>query len=128
MQKRLNCFLGILCVSILISCGKEAQEVDPNYVGYWLGQGSCEPGMRIKANGDGTYKATRQVSDCDNMDHRGTARIQGDKLKIGSKHLHIDSAPTATAPHSVHMSLNGEFTSTMQLVLEGDTYYRLDGY
>lgn len=128
MGKRWHCFLVASSVLILTSCGKEAQEVDPNYVGYWLGDGSCEPGMRISANGDGTYKATRQVSDCDNMDHNGTARIQADKLKIGSKHLHIDMGPTATAPHSVHMNLNGEFTSTMKLVLEGDTYYRLDGY
>jgi hypothetical protein len=43
-----------LCAVLLLvsSCGKEAPEVDPDYVGYWLCVSlECQPGMRIEANG-----------------------------------------------------------------------------
>lgn len=120
-----------LCALLLLvsSCGKEAPDVDPNYVGYWLCTSlECEPGMRIKPNGDATYDHTHALTDCNGMNHSGTARISDGHLRIGSKRLEITQAPTAAPLTMVHMERNGEHASTMQLVLSGATYYRLDNY
>lgn len=63
------------------------------------------------------------------MDHTGTARISGGKLRIGSKRLTIDQGPTGI--DSVVLSGQwwpgpGPYTSNMKVVLEGTTYYKVN--
>lgn len=113
------------------SCGKEAANVNHEYVGHWKSfTAGCEPWMRVPSNGEGFYRWGDTEKECRGMDHSGVPRISNGYLCIGSKRLKIDRAPYSAAPTVVsawHLN-NVEYTSTMRIELEGHVYYRLDGY
>jgi hypothetical protein len=112
------------------SCGKEAQEVDGNFVGYWrTWDHPCEPSMWIDGNGDAEYKRTRLMTDCNNMHHSGTARIKGNELCIGTKRLTIDQPPVWIPTMELQDGMwpgPGPYTSNMKVVLAGDVYYKVN--
>lgn len=121
--------LGLL-IALATSCGKEAPDVDQDYVGFWKSVDTdCRPWLRIESTGDGRYSAYFPDEDCKhNQEHTGLARIKGGQLHVGSWHERITLDPTPI--DSVDLDVDweygpGEHWSTTKLELSGQTYYKL---
>ena len=130
-MSKLSTALVLFTVFIISACGKEAPDVDKNYVGFWkCVDTECRPWLRIEENGDGKYSAKFYDESCKyNREKSGRALIRNGILHIGSFHETITLPPTAI--DSFHVRAEWEFGpdhlwSTMKLELSGLTYYKLD--
>ena len=137
MKRTTPSFLGCaLAIAMLhASCGKDAVDIDANYVGLWAKEGShnadtCDPTIRIESDGKAEYYSNTSVQGCSKIHHSGKARIQDDHLRIGSKSMLIGQAPTAFTQREIWYSAGpGQEpgTTSMSMTLDGITMYRIDG-
>lgn len=126
----LNGLALVLSLPWFVSCGKEAAEVDPAYVGFWKSVGTdCRPWVRIGSSGESTFSAYFPDEDCKpNTQHSGVARVRNGQLYIGGWHEAITLPPTTIDPVDVEVDWEygpGEHWSTMEMELSGLTYYKL---
>lgn len=121
--------LSLVCL-LLSACGKEAVEVDHNYVGFWKNVSSeCRPVLNIMQSGEATYNAKWADESCKHdREHSGEAKIKNGQLHIGGWHERITLPPTAIDPVlvDVQYEYGSSRWSTMKLELSGLTYYRIE--
>ena len=87
----------ILFCAMLSSCGKKIEKVSSDYIGNWTGwDGGSQYTLVIKDGAKDSWSKCEGILSC--TTNTGTARQKGDNLKIGTKELHIDSAPTLAGP------------------------------
>lgn len=112
MMKGSYFIIGSLILSILfISCGKNVEEVNPDFIGVWRGDSNNKTyTIRIGDDGQGRYS---YVGDGEMGNSEGRVRYRNGKLKFGAlSSIKVDKYP----------EFDGEFWG---MVVEGVEYVRI---
>ena len=109
MKKSVVLFISLIC--LVISCGKKAVEINPDFVGTWKWvHGNELETIEIDSDSKGTYthcfNCARNVCNCEDPG-TGKARVKDGKLHIGISKWNIGEMPTKTGAYRWEMGLDG---------------------
>lgn len=103
----------VFVLLLIVSCGKEALSVNPEFQGNWEGQDTVSNTYYSIEIGENSRASYASWDGSKSKSSSGVARINGSKLKIGMKSFSINTEP--------HMdTLTYQYT----MVIEGIVYNR----
>lgn len=127
--------LSLLLISLLLfnACRKNAVKSNSNYAGTWSelrsGAEPCGPYvLKISSEDYGHYYSASYEHECEKANkHEGKVKKSSKTLKIGAFFkLRLDQEPAAIDSVKVETGAGGPYYSTMTMVLNGHTYYKVN--
>lgn len=117
----------LLLMFCTFSCRKAIKK-NPDYEGNWRGSEECDPEIKIKGDGSGSFAYHKTLSDCNHGSRKGKVRVSiiGNTFMVGPKRFKIEQEPTTI--DTVDVSYPNAITrvkSNIKMILNGTSYYKV---